>query len=79
MVVLLFFFRLLLAPPVEDEAKTHHMHCFLTKLADTKVKDIENRSQNGSAKLDQFSIGVPADSVPEQTGLINLGLFSEFN
>ena len=40
------------APPVEGEAKTHPIHRFLTKLADTKVESAKNCSQNGSVKVD---------------------------
>ena len=33
------------------------------------MKDVENRSQNGSTELDYFSIGVPAVNVPESLSL----------
>ena len=44
-----------------DEAKTHPMH----KASRHKVNDVKNRSQNGSAELDLFLIGVLAVDVPE--------------
>ena len=43
-----WFFFLLLAPLMEDEAKTHPIHW----ASRHKVKDVENRSQNGSTELD---------------------------
>ena len=52
----LLCFRTLLAPPVEDEAKTHPKHL----ASRHKVKDVENRSEKGSIELDFFSIGLPA-------------------
>ena len=68
-------FSQLLAPLVENEAKTHPMHTPCTKLADTKWKRSKITLKTDFAEQDWFSIGVPAVNACTWVSPLSLSLF----